>query len=152
MVRPMEALDLHPDTPLEEVLRRLVAAFLERRGMSARRFGAEVLGDPGFVFSQARGRSVRLATADRVLAYMGLAPLGPGFRREVEAFLEETGARASVLGAEAAGRPVLRGQAPPGSVAQARDGRPGPGLDGGHPRRDRGQARSCPGRETRIIH
>ena len=71
--------------------------------MSARRFGAEALGDPDFVFSQARGRSVRLATADRVLAYMGLAPLGPGFRREVEAFLEETGATASVLGAEAAG-------------------------------------------------
>ena len=71
--------------------------------MSARRFGAEVLGDPGFVFSQARGRSVRLATADRVLACMDLAPVGPAFRREVEKFLEETGARATVLGAEAAG-------------------------------------------------
>lgn len=71
--------------------------------MSARRFGAEALGDPAFVFSQARGRSVRLATADRVLAFMGHPPLGPAFRREVEAFLEETGARASVLGVEAAG-------------------------------------------------
>lgn len=99
----MAALDLHPDTPLDDLLRRLVAAFLERHGMSARRFGAEALGDPDFVFSQARGRSVRLATADRVLAYMGFAPVGPGFRREVEAFLEETGATASVLGAEAAG-------------------------------------------------
>ena len=99
----MEALDLHPYTLLDDVLRRDIAAFLERRGMSARRFGAEALGDPGFVFSQARGRSVRLATADRVLAYMGHRPLGPAFRREVEAFLEETGARATALGAEAAG-------------------------------------------------
>ena len=71
--------------------------------MSARRFGAEVMGDPGFVFSQARGRSMRLVTADRVLAFMGLAPLSPVFRREVEAFLEVTGTKASVLGAEAAG-------------------------------------------------
>ncbi len=99
----MAALDIHPDAPLDDVLRRLVAAFRERHGVSARRFGTEALGDPGFVFSQARGRSVRLATADRVLAFMGLAPLGQAFRREVETFLEATGIKASVLGAEAAG-------------------------------------------------
>ena len=78
--------------------------------MSARRFGAEVLGDPNFVSSQARGRSVRLATADRVLARMGLAPLGPGFRREVEGFLEATGVKASVLGQEAVGNRSLVGR------------------------------------------
>lgn len=71
--------------------------------MSARRFGAEVPGHPGFVFPQAPGRPVRLATADRALAYMGHRPLGPAFRREVEKFLRETGARATALGAEAAG-------------------------------------------------
>ena len=70
--------------------------------MSTRRFGDEALGDPDFVFSQERGRSVRLVTADRALACMVHPPLGPGFRREVEAFLEVTGAKASVLGAEAA--------------------------------------------------
>ena len=105
----MAALDLHPGTPLEDVLRRAVAAWRERHGVSARRFGAEVLGDSGFVFSQERGRSVRLGTADRVLVFMGLAPLGPGFRREVEAFLEVTGTKASVLSEEAAGDRPLAG-------------------------------------------
>ncbi len=99
----MAALDIHPNARLDELLRRAVAAWRERCGMSARRFGAEALGDPDFVFSQARGRSVRLGTADRVLVFMGLAPLGPAFRREVEAFLEVTGAKASVLGEEAVG-------------------------------------------------
>ena len=106
----MAALDIHPGTPLDDLLRRAVAAFRERRGVSARRFGAEALGDPGFVSSQARGRSVRLVTADRVLVFMGLAPLGPAFRREVEAFLEATGTKASVLGAEAAGNRSLVGR------------------------------------------
>ena len=106
----MAALDPHPDTPLDDLLRRAVAAWRECHGVSARRFGSEALGDPGFVFSQARGRSVRLATADRVLAFMGLPPLGPGFRREVEAFLEVTGAKPSVLGEEAAGNRSLLGR------------------------------------------
>ena len=106
----MAALDIHPGTPLDDLLRGAVAAWREHNGMSARRFGAEVLGDPDFVLSQARGRSVRLVTADRVLAYMGLAPVGPAFRREVEAFLEATGIKASVLGLEAAGNRSLVGR------------------------------------------
>ena len=53
---------------------------------------------------------MRLGTADRVLVFMGLAPLGPAFRREVEAFLEVTGAKASVLGEEAAGNRSLVGR------------------------------------------
>ena len=72
--------------------------------------GRRVLGDPGSVFLQERGRSVRLGTADRVLVFMGLAPLGPGFRREVEAFLEVTGTKASVLTEEAAGNRSLVGR------------------------------------------
>ena len=106
----MAALDTHSHTPLDDLLRRAAAAWRERRGVSARRFGVEALGDPGFVFSQARGRSVRLVTADRVLAYMGHPPLGPGFRREVEAFLEVSGVKASVLGAVAAGNRSLVGR------------------------------------------
>ena len=105
----MEALDIHPGTPLDDLLRRAVSAWRERHGMSARRFGAEALGDPDFVFSHESGRSVRLVTADRVLAYMGHPPLGPGFRREVEAFLAVTGVKPSVLGAEAAGNRSLVG-------------------------------------------
>ena len=99
----MAALDIHSDASLDDLLSRAVAAWRERRGVSARRFGAEALGDPDFVFSQVRGRAVGLATADRVLVFMGLAPLGSAFRREVEAFLKVTGAKASVLGEEAAG-------------------------------------------------
>ncbi len=142
----MAALDLHPCTPLDDLLRRAVAAWRERHGVSARRFGAEVLGDPGFVFSQERGRSVRLGTAARVLVFMGLAPLGPGFRREVEAFLEVTGAKASVLSEEAAGNRSLAGSLRKGASPTLRTGRPGTrldgfpcerGRDGRHPRRDR---------------
>ena len=72
MLRGLQCFDLHPRTPLDDLLRRAVAAWRERHGVSARRFGVEVLGDPGFVFSQERGRSVRLGTADRVLVFIGL--------------------------------------------------------------------------------
>ena len=51
MFRRMAALDIHPNAPLDDLLRRAVAAWRERHGESARRFGAEVLGNPGFVFS-----------------------------------------------------------------------------------------------------
>ena len=100
----------HSELPLEERLQRTVAAWRMRHGVSARRFGMEALGDPGFVGSQTRGRSVRLATADRVLAFMGHPPLGPVFRREVEAFLAVTGIKGSVLGMEAAGNPSFVGR------------------------------------------
>lgn len=53
---------------------------------------------------------MRLGTADRILVFMGLAPLGPGFRREVEAFLAVTGVKASVLGEQAAGDRSLVGR------------------------------------------
>ena len=110
MLRRIAALDLHSGTALDDVLRRIITAWRERHGVSARRFGVEALRDPNFVFSQARGRSVCLVTADRVLAYMGLARLGPCFRCEVEAFLEVTGTKASVLGAEAVGNRSLVGR------------------------------------------
>ena len=113
----MAALDPHTELPLDDRLRRAVAAWRARYGMSARRFGMEAVGDPVFVFSQVRGRSVRLATADRVLVFMGCPPLGPAFRREVESFLAVTGHKLSVLGEEAVGNPsfvgrLLRGASP----------------------------------------
>ena len=100
----------HSELPLDQRLRRTVAAWRARHGMSARRFGMEALGDPNFVASQMRGRSVRLATADRVLVFMGHPPLGPVFRSEVEAFLVVTGTKLSVLGEEAAGNPSFVGR------------------------------------------
>ena len=53
---------------------------------------------------------MRLVTADRVLAHIGHPPLGPAFRRKVEAFLAVTGAKASVLGEQAAGNRSLVGR------------------------------------------
>ncbi len=116
----MAALDLQSGMPLDDRLRRAVAAWCERRGVSAQRFGVEALGDPGFVFSQARGRSVRLGTADRVLVFMGHAPLGPAFRNEVEAFLAVTGAKLSVLGEEAARNPSFVGRLRKGASPRLR--------------------------------
>ena len=113
----MKTFETHTDMPLDDRLRRSVAAWRARHGVSARRFGMDALGDPGFVGSQIRGRSVRLETADRVLAFMGDSPLGPAFRREVKTFLAVTGTKPSVLGEEATGNPsfvgrLLRGTSP----------------------------------------
>ena len=60
---------------------------------------------PALRHRRARGRTLRLGTADRVLAFMGEAPIGPVFRREVEAFLAVTRTKVSVLGAHGARNP-----------------------------------------------
>ena len=86
-------------------LRRTVEGYIERHRISGRRFGEAALGDPGFIASLARGRSLRLDTADRLLAFMGEAPIGPAFRREIEAFLSVTRTKAYLLGLDAAGNP-----------------------------------------------
>ncbi len=83
---------------LDLALRALIGAFCERTGTSARRFGVEALGDPGFMASLDRGRGLGLRTVDRLLAFMGLAPVAPAFRREVEAFLGTTGTKGYVFG------------------------------------------------------
>ncbi len=89
----------------EEQLRTDIDAWIARHGLSATRFGREALGDPGFVGALTRGRRVRLDTADRALAFMGEAPLGPAFRSEVESFLTVSGTKPHVLGEEALGDP-----------------------------------------------
>ena len=83
---------------LDDRFRDTVLGHLERTGLPGRRLGAEALNDPGFVASLKKGRRVGLATADAVLAAMGMAPIGPAFRREVEAFLKVTRTKAYVLG------------------------------------------------------
>ena len=85
--------------------RAAVQAYLGRTGVSPSRLGAEALGDPCFVPRLMRGRAPRLDTADRVLAHMGEAPLGPAFRAEVDAFLSVTRTKAYLLGALAVGDP-----------------------------------------------
>ena len=52
------------------------------------RDGEDAPGDQGFVASLHRGSGLGLETAHRLLAFMGLAPMNPAFRRQVEAFLE----------------------------------------------------------------
>ena len=68
------------------------------------------MGIPGFVGLQARGRPLRVDTADRVLAFMGYPPLGPLLRAEVETFLAVSGTKLSILGEEAVGNPSFVGR------------------------------------------
>lgn len=92
-------------TSLDDKLRDALDAWLGRSGLSGRRFGRDALNDPGFVASLKRGRRLTLDTADKVLAAMGEAPIGPAFKREVEAFLDRSGTKPYVLGERAAGDP-----------------------------------------------
>ena len=80
-------------------------AWLERTGTPPARLGADALGDPSFVLRLRRGRVPRMDTADRVLAFIGEAPVGPAFRAEIEAFIEITRTKPYVLGLDAAGDP-----------------------------------------------
>ena len=94
-------------TSRNTILKNSIDGFLARRGMSRGRFGLETAGNPSLVARLAAGLVPRLATADRVLAYMGEEPFGPAFRREVEAFIAITGTKASLLGQEAVGDPCF---------------------------------------------
>ena len=98
------------EVTLDERLRRAVAAWCWRRGMSGRRFGADALGDRGFAYRQARGRTLQLATADRVLAFIGYPPLGPAFRLELDTYLAVSGTKLSILGELALGDPSFVGR------------------------------------------
>ena len=82
-----------------------IEAYLTRHEMSPASFGQRLLGDPCFVADIARGRSPSLRTADRVLVFMGFAPLSQAFVDEVEAFLAITGIKSSELGYAATGNP-----------------------------------------------
>ena len=90
---------------LDAVFHRAIRDHVTARRLSARAFGAAVLGDTAFLSTLQKGRSVRLRTADRVLTHIGMPPIGPGFLCEVEAFLAITGVKASVLGFETTGSP-----------------------------------------------
>lgn len=70
--------------------------------MSPREFGL-ALDDPRVAQRLAKGRPVRLVTADTALEFMGEPPLGTLFLKEIEAYLSITGIRAYKLGFEATG-------------------------------------------------
>ena len=92
-------------TDLMADIRARVSAYLERTGMPEEEFGKRVLGRPDFVERLAVQRTMTLKTADRLLGFLGEAPIGPVFRREVEAFLDVTGIGAMKFGTDAAGYP-----------------------------------------------
>ena len=78
--------------------------------MTRTSLGAAALSNACFVGRLARGSAVRMATADKVLTFVGAEPIGPRFRQEIETYLETTGTKAHVFGEEAARDPsfVLR--------------------------------------------
>ena len=91
---------------LDSELRRAISDYLERSGMIGRELGQRALGDSGFVATLKRGRASPLDAADRVLGCMAIAPIGPRFRREVEAFLlaARVRTRATTLGSKSVGK------------------------------------------------
>ena len=93
-----------PVTKLDIELQRVVAAWLERSGMSAGKLGELALEDAGFVAELNRGRSPRLDAVDRLLGFMGIAPIGPRFCHEIEAFVIVTRFRPTLLGTRAVGK------------------------------------------------
>lgn len=86
-------------------IRDKVAAYLARTGMPEEEFGKLALGRANFVERLAVQRRMTLDTADRLLRFMGEAPIGPEFVREVEAFLKVTGMRPVRFGIDATGEP-----------------------------------------------
>ena len=90
-------------TDLATFLHDAIEDWMARQGVSGRRFGEVAIGDPCLVAGLRRGRSLRLRTADRLLAFMGMEPVEEAFRREVEAFLAATGLKVSLFGELAAG-------------------------------------------------
>ncbi len=95
----------HSMTNLDTSLHQAVLDYIRWHRISARRFGIAALGDPALMITLDNGRSVRLGTADRILAYIGAEPIGGCFRREVEAFLRITRVKPSILGFETTGSP-----------------------------------------------
>ncbi len=76
---------------------RRVEAFLRRSRLSPSEFGERAVGDRKFVGDVRRGRSPRLATADRVLAFMAKWERARG--RE-----SSSGDRSVASGSETSGR------------------------------------------------
>ena len=94
-------------TDLMAGIRAKVSDYLERTDIPEEEFGKRALSRPDFVERLAEQRTITLITADRLLRFMGEAPIGPVFRREVEAFLEVTATKAKRLGIDACSDPAF---------------------------------------------
>ncbi len=93
--------------PLEARLYRMAEIHCARGNIGLRAFGAAAMNDAEFVPDLTRRRSPTLATSDAMLAGIGAAPVRPFFETEVDAFLDETGTKRSVLGRGATNNPSL---------------------------------------------
>ena len=91
------------ETGLMADFRKKVLGHASRTGMSDSRFGVMAIGDPSLVRRLRKGGSPRLGTVDRVLAFLGEAPVAPAFLLEVEAFVEVTRTKESVFSRESSG-------------------------------------------------
>ena len=91
------------DKGLVAEFRNRVLGHASRTGMSDSRFGVMATGDPSLVRRLRRGGAPRLGTVDRVLAFLGEAPMAPAFLLEVEAFVEVTRTKESVFSRESSG-------------------------------------------------
>ena len=92
--------------PLEARLYGMAEDHCARKDVGLRAFGAATVEDAEFFPDLARKkRSPTLRTVDTVLKELGEAPVGPFFETEVDAFLEVTGTKVSVLGRGATKNP-----------------------------------------------
>ncbi len=55
---------------ITDQFRSFVEQYLTQSGVKPAEFGRQALGDPGFVLNLRRGRSCKLATADRVVDFI----------------------------------------------------------------------------------
>ena len=107
------------DACYEETFRQVVDTCRRHRRLGARGASGAALDRFGLNFIRRyRGRSIRLASADKVLRFMGEPRFGPLFRREVEAFLAVTGMKAYLLGEMAVGDPSFVTRLLKGASAQ----------------------------------
>ncbi len=87
-----------------------ISAWLTRSAVGDRRLGELALDDPEFVPDLNDGASPGLDAVDQVLRFMDIAPIGPRFRREVEAFLIVTRTEPALLGTRAIGKSSFVGE------------------------------------------
>ena len=92
-----------PEKGLVADFRKKVLGHASRTGLSDSRFGVMATGDPSLVRRLRRGGAPRLGTVDRVLAFLGEAPMAPAFLLEVEAFVAVTRTKESVFSRESSG-------------------------------------------------
>ena len=103
MFHPMSKTEhnLHTAPDSRQALVEAIEAHIARTGLTRTGFGRAALGDASFLGRIARGSGVRLGTADKVLGFMGMEPLGPRFRREIEVFMAVTRTKPHLLGEQA---------------------------------------------------